>query len=393
MLPGSIPQRQIMFKKRYTAPQLLGVFFLSLGVFSGGTYYLMKNWIGDPGALFQIVRTMHLIQRHYVGETDRKKIYDGALKGMVGVLNDPYSSYLDNQDFEALSTMTEGHFGGVGMVMGLRKDNQFVVVSPIEDTPAYKAGIKAGDILLKIDGEDLSGQSLNEVVKKIRGQDGSQVTLTLKRGSEEAKDITVTRSDIKLKSVYGRMDGDGIGYIRVTNFNEDTDKDFGEKLQQLRDQGMKALVLDLRDNPGGLLESGVGVARYLVPKGPIVSVTDKDGNTQTESSSLEKVDFPLAVLVNHGTASAAEIVSGAIQDTGSGKLFGVKTYGKGVVQNIFLLSNQTAVKLTVARYYTPSGKSIDKVGITPDEVVEAAGEEGANQLQAAENYLRQQLQQ
>lgn len=382
-----------MFKKRYTAPQLLGVFFLSLGVFSGGTYYLMKNWIGDPGALFQIVRTMHLIQRHYVGETDRKKIYDGALKGMVGVLNDPYSSYLDNQDFEALSTMTEGHFGGVGMVMGLRKDNQFVVVSPIEDTPAYKAGIKAGDILLKIDGEDLSGQSLNEVVKKIRGQDGSQVTLTLKRGSEEAKDITVTRSDIKLKSVYGRMDGDGIGYIRVTNFNEDTDKDFGAKLQELRDQGMKALVLDLRDNPGGLLESGVGVARYLVPKGPIVSVTDKDGNTQTESSSLEKVDFPLAVLVNHGTASAAEIVSGAIQDTGSGKLFGVKTYGKGVVQNIFLLSNQTAVKLTVARYYTPSGRSIDKVGITPDEVVEAAGEEGANQLQAAENYLRQQLQQ
>ena len=179
----------------------------------------------------------------------------------------------------------------------------------------------------------------------------------------------------------------------MTNFNEDTDKDFGAKLQELRDQGMKALVLDLRDNPGGLLESGVGVARYLVPKGPIVSVTDKDGNTQTESSSLEKVDFPLAVLVNHGTASAAEIVSGAIQDTGSGKLFGVKTYGKGVVQNVFLLSNQTAVKLTVARYYTPSGRSIDKVGITPDEVVEAASEDGANQLQAAERYLRQQLQQ
>ena len=123
-----------MFKKRYTAPQLLGVFFLSLGVFSGGTYYLMKNWIGDPGALFQIVRTMHLIQRHYVGETDREKIYDGALKGMVGVLNDPYSTYLDNQDFQALSTMTEGHFGGVGMGVGMRKDNQFVGGSPIEDT-------------------------------------------------------------------------------------------------------------------------------------------------------------------------------------------------------------------------------------------------------------------
>lgn len=381
-----------MFKKKYTAPQMLGVFFLSLGVFSGGTYYLIKDWIGDPGALFQIVRTMHLIQRHYVGETDRKAIYDGALKGMVKVLNDPYSSYLDNQDFAALSTMTEGHFGGVGMVMGQQKDGRFVVVSPIEDTPAFQAGIKAGDILLKIDGNDLSGQNLNQVVKQIRGEDGSQVTLTLQRGNEEPKDITVTRSDIKLKSVYGRMDEGHIGYIRVTNFNEDTARDFGAKLQELKEQGMEALVLDLRDNPGGLLESGVGVARYLVPKGPIVSVTDKDGNTQTESSTLESVGFPLAVLVNHGTASAAEIVSGAIQDTGSGRLFGGKTYGKGVVQNIFLLSNKTAVKLTVARYYTPSGRSIDKVGITPDQVVEATDEEGTNQLEAAEAYLRSQLQ-
>ena len=381
-----------MFKKKYTAPQMLGVFFLSLGVFSGGTYYLIKDWIGDPGALFQIVRTMHLIQRHYVGETDRKAIYDGALKGMVKVLNDPYSSYLDNQDFAALSTMTEGHFGGVGMVMGQQKDGRFVVVSPIEDTPAFQAGIRAGDILLKIDGNDLSGQNLNQVVKQIRGEDGSQVTLTLQRGDEALRDITITRSDIKLKSVYGRMDEDHIGYIRVTNFNEDTARDFGAKLQKLKEQGMEALVLDLRDNPGGLLESGVGVARYLVPKGPIVSVTDKDGNTQTESSTLESVGFPLAVLVNHGTASAAEIVSGAIQDTGSGRLFGGKTYGKGVVQNIFLLSNKTAVKLTVARYYTPSGRSIDKVGITPDQVVEATDEEGTNQLQAAEAYLRSQLQ-
>lgn len=381
-----------MFKKKYTAPQMLGVFFLSLGVFSGGTYYLIKDWIGDPGALFQIVRTMHLIQRHYVGETDRKAIYDGALKGMVKVLNDPYSSYLDNQDFAALSTMTEGHFGGVGMVMGQQKDGRFVVVSPIEDTPAFQAGIRAGDILLKIDGNDLSGQNLNQVVKQIRGEDGSQVTLTLQRGDEAPRDITITRSDIKLKSVYGRMDEDHIGYIRVTNFNEDTARDFGAKLQKLKEQGMEALVLDLRDNPGGLLESGVGVARYLVPKGPIVSVTDKDGNTQTENSTLESVGFPLAVLVNHGTASAAEIVSGAIQDTGSGRLFGGKTYGKGVVQNIFLLSNKTAVKLTVARYYTPSGRSIDKVGITPDQVVEATDEEGTNQLQAAEAYLRSQLQ-
>ena len=169
------------------------------------------------------------------------------------------------------------------------------------------------------------------MVNKIRGQDGSQVTLTLQRGDEEVKDITVTRSDIKLKSVYGRMDENHIGYIRVTNFNEDTDKDFGKNSRTGRTRGMKALVLDLRDNPGGLLESGVGVARYMVPKGPIVSVTDKDGNTQTESSSLEKVEFPLAVLVNHGTASAAGCFRRhpgyRFQQT-----VRVKTYGKSVVR-------------------------------------------------------------
>lgn len=155
---------------------------------------------------------------------------------------------------------------------------------------------------------------------------------------------------------------------------------------------MKGLILDLRDNPGGLLNSGVNVARLLVPKGPIVSVTDKQGQTVTESSDLEQVKYPLAVLVNHGTASASEIVSGAIQDTGSGRIIGVKTFGKGVVQSVFMLTPKTAVKLTIAKYYTPQGRSIDKVGITPDEVVEPADETGANQLEAAVSYLRQQLQ-
>lgn len=380
-----------MGKKRFGFGALLGTFLLSLAIFTGGTYYLCREYIGDPSHLFQVIRTMHLIEQHYVGETDTSKMYDGALSGMVKVLNDPYSAYLDAKDFEALSTMTEGHFGGVGMVMGM-KDNQFVIVSPIEDTPAYKAGIKSGDILVKIDGEELTGQTLDAVVKKIRGKNGTQVKLTIQRGEGEPQDYHITRGDIKLKSVYGKMETDNIGYVRITNFSEDTAKDFKAKLTELEGQGMKGLILDLRDNPGGLLNSGVNVARLLVPKGPIVSVTDKQGQTVTESSDLEQVKYPLAVLVNHGTASASEIVSGAIQDTGSGRIIGVKTFGKGVVQSVFMLTPKTAVKLTIAKYYTPQGRSIDKVGITPDEVVEPADETGANQLEAAVSYLRQQLQ-
>lgn len=381
-----------MGKRRFGIGALVAVFMLSLSLFVGGTYYLVREYVGNPAALVQIVRTMHLIGQHYVGEeVSERKLYDGALKGMVNTLGDPYSAYLDAQDFKALSTMTEGHFGGVGMVMGM-KDDRFVIVAPIEDTPAYKAGIKAGDILLKIDGEELNGQTLDAVVKKIRGENGTQVKLEIQRGKEAPRELTITRSDIKIKSVYGKMLQDDIGYVRITNFSEDTAKDFKAKLEELDGQGMKGLVLDLRDNPGGLLNSGVNVARLLVPKGPIVSVTDKQGQTMTESSTLEQVKYPLAVLVNHGTASAAEIVSGAIQDTGSGRLFGVKTFGKGVVQSVFMLTPETAVKLTIAKYYTPSGRSIHKVGITPDEVVEPTDEGGTNQLEAARQYVAQQLQ-
>ncbi len=315
-------------KKRFTILHLVGAVVLSFGAFAGGICLLLKSWVGSPWPLMRLAQTLHLIQQHYVGEVDQGKLYDGALKGMVSILGDPYSSYLNHEDFASLSAMTEGHFGGVGMVMGV-KDGQFIVVAPIEDTPAFKAGIKAGAVLTKIDGKELKGLSLDQVVKQIRGQNGTQVVLTLQQGKENPKEYTIVRSDIKIKSVYGKMDDHGIGYIRITNFSEDTAKDFGAELQKLQQEGMKALVLDLRDNPGGLLQSGVGVARYLVPKGPIVSITDKQGRTDTETSSLEKVAFPLAVLVNHGTASAAEIVSGAIQDTHTGKLFGTKTYGKG----------------------------------------------------------------
>jgi carboxyl-terminal processing protease len=378
-----------MSKKRFGIGALILTFVLSFAAFGAAAYFLLTRWVGSPVGFVQLGRTLHLIQSYYVDESNSDDLYAGAIRGMVKELNDPYSEYLDSKDFEALSNMTEGHFGGVGLVMGM-KDQQFIVVSPIEDTPAYRAGIKAGDIITRVDDTDLAGMTLTDVVKLLRGADGTTVRVTYKRGDEE-KETTITRSEIKIRSVYGKMEDDHIGYIRITNFNADTAKDFESELKKLEDQGMQALVLDLRDNPGGLLESGVDVARHLVPKGPIVSLKDRNGHTEVETSDLEAVKYPLAVLVNHGTASASEIVSGAIQDTKAGRLFGTKTFGKGVVQNVFMLSPNTAVKLTIAKYYTPSGRSIHKVGIEPDEVVEAKDEQGKNQLEAAEAYLREQL--
>ncbi|MCH3950684.1 MAG: S41 family peptidase [Acidaminococcus sp.] len=378
-----------MGKKRFGIGALILTFVLSFAAFGAAAYFLLTRWVSSPVGFVQLGRTLHLIQSYYVDESNSDDLYAGAIRGMVKELNDPYSEYLDSKDFEALSNMTEGHFGGVGLVMGM-KDQQFIVVSPIEDTPAYRAGIKAGDIITRVDDTDLAGMTLTDVVKLLRGADGTTVRVTYKRGDDE-KETTITRSEIKIRSVYGKMEDDHIGYIRITNFNADTAKDFESELKKLEDQGMQALVLDLRDNPGGLLESGVDVARHLVPKGPIVSLKDRNGHTEVETSDLEAVKYPLAVLVNHGTASASEIVSGAIQDTKAGRLFGTKTFGKGVVQNVFMLSPNTAVKLTIAKYYTPSGRSIHKVGIEPDEVVEAKDEQGKNQLEAAEAYLREQL--
>jgi len=208
---------------------------------------------------------------------------------------------------------------------------------------------------------------------------------------QAARVVRIVREEIKLKSVYGEMKGNNVGYIRITSFNEDTAKDFQNKYRELEQQGMKGLVLDLRDNPGGLLRSGVGVAKLLVPKGPIVSVKEKDGKTTTEYSNLAQLKYPLAVLVNKGTASASEIVSGAVQDTKAGKLFGTTTYGKGCVQNVFNLTQDTGVKLTIAEYYTPSGRSINGVGIKPDVEITAADDKGTNQLAAAQQYIEEEI--
>lgn len=372
--------------------QILVCCLLSVLITLGAVTWKVQSITGDAAGALKFLRVMSIIKDNYDGEINEQKLFEGAAAGMVKALDDPYTSYLDAEDFKKLSEMTEGSFGGIGIVFGKRGDD-FVVISALPDNPGAIAGIKSGDIILAVDGTDIKTMDMTEVASKIRGREGTEVQLKLKAKDGSEKNLSVVRKDIKTPSVGGQMLPDSkIGYIRITVFNENTGADFSKKYAELEAQGMQATILDLRGNPGGILDDGVAVAQLLVPKGPIVSLVYKNGSRYTENSSLEKVKYPLAVLVDHGTASAAEIVAGAIKDTKAGRLFGVKTFGKGSVQGVYRVDDNTAVKVTTARYYTPSGVSIHNVGIEPDVVVELPEDAQSDvQFQTAEGYLRQQL--
>ena len=357
----------------------------------GMAWGLQKVTHNAEGAL-QFLYTLGRIHSGYVGEYTDKKLFEGAMHGLVESLDDPYSEYLNEEGFARLNEMTDGTFGGIGVVLGQR-NKEFVVVSPMEGSPGAKAGIEAGDKILKVNDVDTKGRSLEDVVSTIRGKKGTNVKLLLEHKNGEQFTADIVRDDIKIKSVAGKMLPDSkIGYIRISMFNENTGEEFKKAYEKLEQEGMQATLLDLRHNPGGLLGECVKVANYIVPKGPVVSITDKKGKTQVYKSKLEKVKYPLAVLIDHGSASASEIVSGAVQDTKAGKLFGVKTYGKGCVQSVFHITADTGLKLTTAMYYTPSGRSIHKVGVEPDVEIELPEKSATDvQLKKAEEYLKEEL--
>ena len=332
-------------------------------------YYLSQMGPDELAATLKLFRAVQVVKGQYVGTAEGPLLMTGSLKGMVNSLGDPYSVYLDPKMYSELMLETKGSFGGVGIVLGV-KDKQLTVVAPIEGTPAETAGILSGDLIVKIDGQDTKDMALDEAVGKIRGKEGSKVTLTIQRTGQEVEEYSLTRATIVLKSVSGKILENGIGYIRLSMFSETTGNDFTQKMSELTEQGMTSLILDLRNNPGGLIGESVKVARLLVPQGPIVSVIGKDGVRETSQSYLEKTPLPLVVLINGGSASASEIVAGAIQDTGAGKLIGVKTFGKGSVQRIIPLDKDSAVKITIAEYHTPKDRSIHGKGIEPDIVVE-----------------------
>ena len=330
--------------------------------------YFLHVYAGDAASTLRLFRAMQIIKSRYVENTSADTLLTGAIKGMVSSLGDPHSIYMDPKMFKDFMVETEGSFGGVGIVLGA-KEKVLTVVSPIEGTPGEKAGIKSGDSIIKINGQDTKTMALDEAVSKIRGPEGTQVTLTILRG-QDIRDYTLTRSNIQIKTVSGKMLPENIGYMRISMFNEQTNNEFVKKYQELEKEGMKAIILDLRDNPGGLLDECVKVANKFVPKGPVVSVVTRDGRRDTSTSNLEAVKYPCVVLVNGGSASASEIVAGAIQDTGAGTLIGTKTFGKGSVQTIMRLDGGAAIKLTIAKYYTPGGRSINGVGIEPDVKVD-----------------------
>ena len=367
---------------------VIGIMTLTLISVFWGMHKLTHN----AGGTLQFLYTLGKIRSSYVGEYTDKKLFEGAMHGLVESLDDPYSEYLDEKGFSHLNEVTDGTFGGIGVVLGQR-NKEFVVVSPMEGSPGAKAGIEAGDKILKVNDVDTKGRTLEDVVSTIRGKKGTSVKLLLEHKNGQQFTADIVRDDIKVKSVAGRMLPDSkIGYIRIAMFNENTGEEFKKAYEKLEQEGMQATLLDLRHNPGGLLTECVKVSNYIVPKGPVVSITDKKGNTKVYESKLEKVKYPLAVLIDHGSASASEIVSAAVQDTKAGKLFGVKTYGKGCVQSVFHITTKTGLKLTTAMYYTPSGRSIHKVGVTPDVEIELPEKATVDvQLNKAEEYLRDEL--
>lgn len=373
--------------------KLLTCCLLSVAVTLGAVTWKVQEITGDAAGTLRFLRAMSIVKNNFDGKADNKVLFDGAIEGMVHALDDPYSVYLDKEDFTKLSEMTEGSFGGIGIVFGKRGDD-YVVISALADHPGALAGIKSGDIILAVDGAETAKMNMTDVADKIRGKQGTEVVLRLRTKDGEEKEVKVVRKDIKAPSVGGQLlPNTKIGYIRITVFNEATGEDFKKTYEKLQAEGMEATILDLRGNPGGILDDGVAVAGMLVPKGPIVSLVYKNGDKYVENSSLEQVKYPLAVLVDHGTASAAEIVAGAVKDTKAGKLFGVKSFGKGSVQGVYRIDNDTAVKITTARYYTPSGVSIHNVGIEPDVKIELPDNAVTDvQLEAAQDYLQQELQ-
>ncbi|MBP2629080.1 MAG: ctpB 2 [Firmicutes bacterium] len=332
-------------------------------------WYLSQMDVTNLAATLKLLRLKKLLKLGYVGDVSDDVLMSGAIKGMVNSIGDPYSIYMDTNMYNDLMLETKGTFGGVGIVLG-SKDNVLTVVAPIEGTPSDKAGIMSGDQVIKIDGQDSKGLAVDEAVKMIRGSEGGHVTLTINRVGQEIKDYIIMRSNIKMNTVGGKILDDGIGYVRLSIFNENTGSDLAEKLHELEGKGVKGIILDLRNNPGGLLEESIKVASNFVPHGPVVSVVNKDGRSTTWLSTLEAIKYPLVILVNGGSASASEIVAGAVQDTGVGTLIGTKTFGKGSVQTVLPLNDGSALKLTIAKYVTPNNRLINGVGLEPDIKVE-----------------------
>ena len=320
---------------------------------------------------------MDRIKAAYVEPVDDKTLLENAIKGMLSNL-DPHSAYLGPEDFAEQQESTSGEFGGLGIEVGT-EDGNIKIVSPIDDTPASKAGIQAGDFIVKINGQPTRGLTMTEAVDKMRGKVGQKITLTLVRNGGTPFDVTLTRANIQVKSVKSQLLEDGYGYIRITQFQVKTGEEVASALSKLRRENgnkkLKGIILDLRNNPGGVLQSAVEVVDHFITKGLIVYTKGRIANSELRFSATGKdlsENVPLVVLINGGSASASEIVAGALQDQKRGVVMGTTSFGKGSVQTVLPLNNDRALKITTALYFTPNGRSIQAQGIVPDIEVSRA---------------------
>lgn len=322
----------------------------------------------------KIIGVEEYIKENYLRDVDHSKAIDGQLKGLVQSLEDPYSQYLTVDEYASFTQQTAGIYGGIGVIVTPGEDNYITVVSPIEDTPGERAGLKTGDKILKVNGDEFFADTMDNAVKVMKGKPNTPVTLTIGRKDKDNNnqifDLEIIREEIRLVTVKSNIIDDNIGYIKLTSFDELTYEDFKANLNGLEAEGVKGLIIDLRNNPGGLLNITANIADEFLGEADIVYTETKSGQREYLKSKKGKTDLPLVLLVNGGSASASEILAGAMQDHKRGELVGTTTFGKGVVQRIKPLPDGSGIKLTISEYFTPNGTNIHGVGIVPDVVVE-----------------------
>ena len=319
-----------------------------------------------------------LIDDNYLFDYEEDDIYDGSLKGMFANLGDPYTQYYTKEEFSKLMESIDGRYKGIGVLVQASKEGFIKVVQVFDDSPAQNAGIKPGDYIIKVEGQEFSAEEMEEAVSLMKGDEDTSVNITIRRVSEDKAegediDLKVDRRDVRVDTVdesLREVDGKKIGYIHIRSFDDVTKEDFEKSYKKLKDQGMEGLVLDLRNNPGGSLDVCLDIADKFLDEGTIVTTEDKKGHVIKEESDKEMDPIPMTVLVNENSASASEILSGALKDRKRAKLIGKKTFGKGIVQKLFPLNDGAGAKITISEYHTPSGAKINEVGVEPDIEVE-----------------------
>jgi len=390
-------------KKLNRSSFLKGMFFgilsfcllLSILIFTGNN----RPIVLDPATKMQEILT--ILEFHSVNEFDVEIMTEAMFMGFLFGVGDPYTSYMNRESLAAFRESAEGRYAGIGVRVQIdQADNRIQILQVFQGGPSYQAQLEPGDKIIKVNGEDVSSVNFDDAVSMMRGTPGTPVTLTILREfANETFEREIIRAEIEVPTVEHRMIDDEIGYIRITNFDRQTHPQFMQALANLRQRGMQGLVIDVRNNPGGLLDSVVRITNELIPEGTVVYTVDSRGNRDVSRSNNRQLNLPLAVLVNENSASASEVLAGAVRDTSSGVLVGNQTFGKGVVQSLFPLSDGSGIKVTIARYYTPGGYSIHGEGITPDILIEtdretsmrimSLSQDEDEQLQAAIGSVRQ----